>query len=63
MKLKSLAKQIETIFRLSEDFDSDDSDIDDDMKWLVDRKKILKKLKVVEHKNLAVEGKLLKYSK
>ena len=39
------------------------SDIEEDMKWLLDRKKILKKLKVVEHKNLTVEGKALKYSR
>ena len=45
LKLRALSKKIASIFRLSEDFDSDESDIEDDVKWLCDRKLILKKLK------------------
>ena len=61
MKIKSVAKMISTIFRLSEDFDSDESDIEDDLKFLTDSKKTLKKLKKVEHKHLSLDGKVLKY--
>eukprot|EP00354_Favella_ehrenbergii_P005831 CAMPEP_0170473386 /NCGR_PEP_ID=MMETSP0123-20130129/15295_1 /TAXON_ID=182087 /ORGANISM="Favella ehrenbergii, Strain Fehren 1" /LENGTH=53 /DNA_ID=CAMNT_0010742361 /DNA_START=346 /DNA_END=507 /DNA_ORIENTATION=- len=42
MKLKVLAKTIETVFRLSEDYDSDESDIEDEHKWLTSTKKIRK---------------------
>ena len=44
LKLRVLSKKISQIFRLSEDYDSDESDIEDDVKWLINKKQIRKKL-------------------
>ena len=38
LKVRVLSKKISQIFRLSEDYDSDESDIEDDLKWLTDKK-------------------------
>ena len=62
-KLKPLASKIEQIFRLSEDYDSDESDIEDDLKWLLRRKKILKRLKKIDTPKLEIEGKIIKLVK
>ena len=58
MKLKSLAKQISLIYKLSEDFDSDSEDEEDG--WLADRKKVAKKLKKTKCDKLEIEGKIVK---
>ena len=58
MKLKSLAKQITQIYKLSEDFDSESEDEDDG--WLADRKKVAKKMKKLESERLEIEGKMIK---
>ena len=58
MKLKSLAKQIVQIYKLSEDFDSESEDEDDG--WLADRKKVAKKMKKIESDRLEIEGKRIK---
>ena len=63
MKIKALSKKIESIFRLSEDYDSDESDIEDDVKYLLNRKKIKSKLKKTSNSHLELEGKLVKYVK
>ena len=52
MKVKRIAKQLAQIFRLSEDYDSDESDIESDLKFMLKPKKISKKLKAVDHSNL-----------
>ena len=61
LKVKVLTKKISQIFRLSEDYESDESDIDDDVKWLTNKKKISKKLKRIDSEQLVIEGKLIKY--
>ena len=58
MKLKSLAKQIVQIYKLSEDFDSESEDEDDG--WLADRKKVAKKMKKLESDRLEIDGKKIK---
>ena len=63
IKIRALAKKIGQIFRLSEDYDSDESDIEDDVKCYLDKKQIQKKLKKISHSNLQVEGKHLKFVK
>ena len=63
MKLKVLASTLEKVFRLSEDYDSDESDIEDDVKWLVSSKKICKRLSKIENKKIVLEGKHLKFVK
>ena len=63
MKLRALSKKIEQIFRLSEDYDSDESDIEDDVKYLLNSKKIKSKLKKASNSHLELEGKLVKYVK
>ena len=63
MKLKPLAKTIEAVFRLSEDYDSDESDIEDDLKWLTSHKKIRRKLKKIDLPKLSAEGKHMKLTK
>ena len=61
--MKTLTKTVMTVFRLSEDYDSDESDIEDDFKWLTDKKQVRRKLKKVKADNLRVEGKLVKLVK
>ena len=63
LKVKVLAQKIGQVFRLSEDYDSDESDIEDDVKFFLDKKKILKKLKKAENSHLERDGKVLKYVK
>ena len=58
MKLKSLAKQISQIYKLSEDFDSESEDEDDG--WLADRKKVTKKMKKLESDRVEIDGKRIK---
>lgn len=52
MKVKALAQKVATIFKLSEDYDSDESDIEDDMKWLTNTKKIRSKIKKLDAAHL-----------
>ena len=59
MKVKKLGDLISKVFRLSEDYDSDDSDSDGDL-WLASSKQVAKKLKKVKHARLQRDGKLLK---
>ena len=63
LKLRRLSKKIGQVFRLSEDYDSDESDIEDELKWLTSRKSILKKLKKEPNEHLQVDGKLIKFVK
>ena len=58
--MKTLTKTVMTVFRLSEHYDSD---IEDDFKWLTDKKQVRRKLKKVKADNLRVEGKLVKLVK
>ena len=63
LKVRALSKKISQIFRLSEDYDSDESDIEDDLKWLTDKKSIRKKLAKQTCSNLQIEGKVIKFVK
>ncbi len=52
MKIKELTKTIQSVFKLSEEYDSDESDIEDDLKWLTDSKKIRKQVKKIDNAKL-----------
>ena len=58
-KLKEVVDMVSKAFRLSEDYDSDSS-ADDENEWLLQSKKIGRKLKKSECKLFSVEDKYIK---
>ena len=60
IKIKEAAETISKIFRLSEDYDSDDSSDEDEFTWLLQRKSVSKRLKKLKHDDLAIDGKYIK---
>ena len=62
VKLKEAASTVSKVFRLSEDFDSDDSD-EEEHAWLLDCKKISKQIKELVSDNVGREGKYIKLLK
>ena len=60
IKIKEAANIISKIFRLSEDYDSDDSSDDEEFSWLLKRKSVSKRLKKLKHDDLAIDGKYIK---
>ena len=60
IKIKEAAETISKIFRLSEDYDSDDSSEEDEFTWLLKRKSVSKRLKKLKHDDLAIDGKYIK---
>ena len=60
IKIKEAAETISKIFRLSEDYDSDDSSEEDEFTWLLKRKSVSKRLKKLKNNDLAIDGKYIK---
>ena len=63
MKIKVLTKTMQQVFKLSEEYDSDDSDIEDEHKFLTDAKKIRKQFKKLDNAKLVMDGKMVKFVK
>ena len=63
IKIKQAAATINKVYRLSEDYDSDESSSDEENAWLLKRKAISKKLKKMQSEDIAIDGKYIKLAK